>query len=116
MAALPLASIRILSLALNLPGPAALMRCRRMGATCTKLEPPAGDPMRHYNPGAYTELHEGITVRTVDLKTDAGQAAVHEELARTAAVEPRRTSRSLRCGRTSSRSSDRSWRSTPTRG
>jgi crotonobetainyl-CoA:carnitine CoA-transferase CaiB-like acyl-CoA transferase len=39
--------------------------------------------MRHYNPGAYTELHEGITVRTVDLKTDAGQATVHEELART---------------------------------
>lgn len=75
--------VRILSLALNLPGPAALMRCRRMGATCTKLEPPAGDPMRHYNPGAYTELHEGVTVRTVDLKTDAGQAAVHEELART---------------------------------
>ena len=83
MAAPPLASIRILSLALNLPGPAALMRCRRMGATCTKLEPPSGDPMRHYNPAAYAELHEGVTVRSVDLKTDAGQAAVHEELART---------------------------------
>jgi crotonobetainyl-CoA:carnitine CoA-transferase CaiB-like acyl-CoA transferase len=41
----PLHGIRILSLALNLPGPAALMRCRRMGATCTKLEPPSGDPM-----------------------------------------------------------------------
>lgn len=83
MAALPLASTRILSLALNLPGPAALMRCRRMGATCTKLEPPASDPMRHYNPAAYAQLHEGITVRTVDLKSEAGQAAVHEELART---------------------------------
>ncbi|HEY0202267.1 MAG TPA: CoA transferase, partial [Burkholderiaceae bacterium] len=31
---------RILSLALNLPGPAALMRCQQMGATCVKLEPP----------------------------------------------------------------------------
>lgn len=82
MAALPLASTRILSLALNLPGPAALMRCRRMGATCTKLEPPAGDPMRLYNPAAYAELHEGVTVRTADLKGDAGQAALHEELAR----------------------------------
>ncbi|RYF30952.1 MAG: CoA transferase, partial [Comamonadaceae bacterium] len=35
----PLAGVRVLSLALNLPGPAALMRCRSMGATCTKLEP-----------------------------------------------------------------------------
>lgn len=80
-APLPLAQVRVLSLALNLPGPAALMRCRRLGAACTKLEPPAGDPMRHYNPAAYAELHEGITVRTADLKTDAGQAAVHEALA-----------------------------------
>ena len=75
--------VRILSLALNLPGPAALMRCRRMGAACTKFEPPAGDPMRHYNPGAYAELHEGVSVRTVDLKTEAGQSVAHEELART---------------------------------
>ncbi|RZI91973.1 MAG: CoA transferase, partial [Variovorax sp.] len=28
----PLAGVRVLSLALNLPGPAALMRCRAMGA------------------------------------------------------------------------------------
>jgi alpha-methylacyl-CoA racemase len=48
----PLAGIRVLSLALNLPGPAALMRCRQLGAQCLKLEPPAGDPMRLYRPGA----------------------------------------------------------------
>ena len=36
----PLKGVRILSLALNLPGPAALMRCWQMGATCIKLEPP----------------------------------------------------------------------------
>ena len=75
--------IRILSLALNLPGPAALMRCRRMGATCTKLEPPTGDPMGHYNPGAYGELHEGVKVLQGDLKTTQGQELVHRELART---------------------------------
>ena len=39
----PLQGVRILSLALNLPGPAALMRLRQMGATCLKLEPPGGD-------------------------------------------------------------------------
>lgn len=75
--------LRILSLALNLPGPAALMRCRHMGAACTKLEPPSGDPMGHYNPGAYAELHEGVKVLQADLKTPQGQEALHRELART---------------------------------
>jgi crotonobetainyl-CoA:carnitine CoA-transferase CaiB-like acyl-CoA transferase len=79
----PLAGVRVLSLALNLPGPAALLRCRGMGATCVKLEPPAGDPMALYNKAAYAAMHEGIAVQTADLKTDAGQAQLHAELART---------------------------------
>src|SRR4051794_29075345 len=79
----PLHGIRILSLALNLPGPAALMRCRGMGAACTKLEPPTGDPMGHYNPAAYAQLHEGVKVLQGDLKTQAGQELLHRELART---------------------------------
>lgn len=79
----PLAQVRILSLALNLPGPAALMRCRALGATCTKLEPPSGDPMGQYNRGAYAQLHEGVEVRVADLKTAEGQAALQEELGRT---------------------------------
>src|SRR5437868_2408094 len=78
-----LSGIRILSLALNLPGPAALMRCRRMGATCVKFEPPSRDPMGLYNPDAYRELHEGVMVREVDLKADAGRAALHRELEKT---------------------------------
>jgi alpha-methylacyl-CoA racemase len=80
---LALAGIRVLSLALNLPGPAALMRCRRMGASCTKVEPPSGDPMRLYNPGTYAELHEGVRVLQADLKAEDGRAALHRELART---------------------------------
>lgn len=80
---LPLAGVRVLSLALNLPGPAALLRCRSMGAACTKFEPPAGDPMAHYNATAYAALHEGVRVEKVDLKTEAGQARLHAELART---------------------------------
>ncbi|MCC2676539.1 MAG: hypothetical protein K0R58_3486, partial [Ramlibacter sp.] len=79
----PLRGLRILSLALNLPGPAALMRCRRMGATCIKVEPPSGDPMGHYNPAAYAELHEGVTVLQADLKSPEGQAAVHRALSKT---------------------------------
>jgi alpha-methylacyl-CoA racemase len=76
----PLKGTRIVSLALNLPGPAALMRCKQMGANCTKFEPPTGDPMRHYNAAAYAALHVGVTCRTADLKTDAGQAALHKAL------------------------------------
>jgi len=78
----PLAGTRILSLALNLPGPAALMRCRSMGATCVKLEPPSGDPMGLYNPEAYAQLHQEITVRRADLKTDGGREILHAELAK----------------------------------
>lgn len=78
----PLHGIRILSLALNLPGPAALLRCRRLGAHCVKLEPPAGDPMGRYNPVAYAELHEGVKVLQADLKSREGQAVVQRELAR----------------------------------
>lgn len=80
---LPLAHTRILSLALNLPGPAALMRCRRLGATCIKLEPPAGDPMARYNAMAYAELHDGVAVLSADLKTEAGQQLLDQALQRT---------------------------------
>jgi len=78
-----LKGVRVLSLALNLPGPAALMRCHQMGATCVKLEPPSGDPMGHYNKAAYAQLHEGVKVLSGDLKTDAGQKILHRELAKT---------------------------------
>lgn len=78
----PLKGTRILSLALNLPGPAALMRCQAMGAACVKLEPPSGDPMGHYNKPAYARLHEGVKVLGADLKTEAGQKILHRELAK----------------------------------
>lgn len=85
----PLRGVRILSLALNLPGPAALMRLCQMGARCTKLEPPApagmasGDPMGQYNPAAYAELHAGVKIVAADLKTPAGRKRIDALLART---------------------------------
>lgn len=84
----PLQGVRILSLALNLPGPAALMRCHAMGARCTKLEPPArgnapsGDPMAQYNPAAYAAMHQGVRRVVADLKSDAGQRVLRRELAK----------------------------------
>jgi crotonobetainyl-CoA:carnitine CoA-transferase CaiB-like acyl-CoA transferase len=54
-----------------------------MGARCTKLEGPAGDPMGHYLPAAYAQMHEGVKVAKADLKTEAGQKKLHALLART---------------------------------
>ena len=88
----PLRGVRVLSLALNLPGPAAFMRLKAMGANCVKAEPPgpkgapagtSGDPMGQYNAQAYATLHDGIKVVTIDLKSERGQATLHKELART---------------------------------
>lgn len=78
----PLRGTRILSLALNLPGPAALMRLRTLGARCAKLEPPAGDPMQAYRPEAYAALHSGVRVLQADLKSEAGRKILQRELAR----------------------------------
>ncbi|MBY0465956.1 MAG: CoA transferase [Burkholderiales bacterium] len=77
---LPLTGTRVLSLALNLPGPAALMRLRDMGATCTKFEPPSGDPMAAYSPVAYADMHQGIGRLTADLKLASGQQTLHTAL------------------------------------
>ncbi|WP_315128629.1 CoA transferase [Comamonas antarctica] len=85
----PLRGTRILSLALNLPGPAALLRCAAMGAQCTKLEPlaPQGhasaDPMHSYCPPAYEQLHAGMRCLQADLKSADGQEQLHAELAQT---------------------------------
>jgi alpha-methylacyl-CoA racemase len=77
---MPLSGIHIVSLALNLPGPAAMMRLHSMGAECIKVDNPAGDPMRHYNPAAYAQMHTGMRLVTLDLKTPEGQSALHTEL------------------------------------
>ena len=78
-----LKGVRIVSLALNLPGPAALMRLVQMGATCTKINPPQGDPMAQYTPGLYEALHKGMKQIQCDLKEAKGQQALHQLLAKT---------------------------------
>ena len=79
----PLRGTRVVSLALNLPGPAALRRLADMGARCTKINPPAGDAMKSYTPAGYDMLHAGVREVTLDLKTSAGQTALHKRLATT---------------------------------
>ena len=78
----PLRGVHILSLALNLPGPAALMRLQGLGARCTKIEPPSRDPMALYNAKAYGEMHAGVRLLSADLKTPVGQKQLHQALAK----------------------------------
>jgi alpha-methylacyl-CoA racemase len=78
-----LKGVSILSLSLNLPGPAALMRCQQLGARCVKLEPATGDPMRLYSPNAYAQLHTGVRIVKADLKTELGQRVLHRHLIKT---------------------------------
>lgn len=70
-----LQGLRVVSLALNLPGPAACSRLRDMGAAVAKVEPPSGDPMRTYCAPWYAELHRGVEVRALDLKQPEARAA-----------------------------------------
>ena len=89
----PLRGRRVVSLALNLPGPAALMRLAELGARCLKVEPPGpgttpagrplpGDPMGQYAVGAYQTLHEAVRTVQLDLKTERGRAQLARELAK----------------------------------
>jgi len=78
-ASLPLTGVHIVSIALNLPGPACARRLADFGATVTKVEPPAllgGDPMRQYAQPYYDELHRGVDIRTLNLKSNEDRAAL----------------------------------------
>lgn len=72
-----LTGIRIVTTALNLPGPWACARLHGMGATVEKIEPLDGDPLERYAPGWYEQLHAGMPRRRLDLKAEAGQRAMH---------------------------------------
>lgn len=63
-----LEDVQVLSLAVNLPGPAAAARLRDLGARVTKVEPPAGDMLAGGCPDWYAELVHGVNVRTLDIK------------------------------------------------
>lgn len=76
-----LEGVRVVTTALNLPGPAACARLRELGASVAKVEPPSGDPMQAYSGDWYRRLHEGVAVHRLDLKGDAGRRAMDGLLA-----------------------------------
>jgi crotonobetainyl-CoA:carnitine CoA-transferase CaiB-like acyl-CoA transferase len=81
MTARPLDGIRIVTIALNLPGPAAARRLVGLGASVTKVEPPSGDPMAAYQADWYMAMSAGQEVRRIDLKEGGGRDALGALLA-----------------------------------
>lgn len=65
---LALKGMRVVSLALNLPGPVAARHLQELGAKVIKVEPPSGDPMEQYHAGWYRDMASGQTILRLDLK------------------------------------------------
>ncbi|MDP9425448.1 MAG: CoA transferase [Actinomycetota bacterium] len=64
----PLAGLRVVTLAVNVPGPAAAARLRAFGASVVKVEPLSGDPLMHQNPAWYRALSTGQEAVRLNLK------------------------------------------------
>lgn len=77
-----LAEIRVVSTAVNVPGPVAAGMLRDMGATIVKVEPPEGDPLSGAAPAWYAALCAGMEVLRLDLKSDQGRRRIDDLLAR----------------------------------
>ena len=76
-----LKGIRIVSTAVNVPGPVAAAMLRDMGAAVFKVEPPAGDPLSQWAPGWYAELCAGVEVVRLDLKSPEARERLDVTLA-----------------------------------
>jgi alpha-methylacyl-CoA racemase len=79
----PLGGVRVLTLAVNLPGPVAASRLRDMGAAVVKIEPPGGDPLALMCPGYHAELSAGQEVVALDLKDGKDLASLDGHLENT---------------------------------
>jgi crotonobetainyl-CoA:carnitine CoA-transferase CaiB-like acyl-CoA transferase len=68
-----LAGLRVLDVSIWRPGPYATSLLVALGADVLKLEPPGGDPMRHYA-GLFAPINAGKRSIVLDLKDAAGRA------------------------------------------
>jgi crotonobetainyl-CoA:carnitine CoA-transferase CaiB-like acyl-CoA transferase len=69
-------NVRIVSMAQNVPGPVAVARLVHRGAHAIKIEPPSGDQLAAICPEWYGELHRGVDVERLDLKSAPGRARI----------------------------------------
>ena len=64
----PLSGCRVLDLSMLLPGPYCTWQLASFGAEVIKIEPPAGDPVRHMNPAMFAMLNRGKRSVVLDFK------------------------------------------------
>lgn len=82
-----LSGIRVVDLTQFFPGPMLTVMMADHGAAVVKVEPPGGDPVRDMAPFAgdysvwFANLNRGKTSVTLDLKSDAGRAALTDLIA-----------------------------------
>ena len=81
-----LANVRVLDLSQYIPGPYITRMLADLGAQVIKVEPPAGDPMRHFGAesqdavsNVYRALNQGKKIIRLNLKDDC-EALVFKEL------------------------------------
>lgn len=79
----PLDGVRVLSVAINLPGPATARRLVGLGATATAVLPPDGDPLEEHAKPYFDELHAGQRIERLDLKESDGRGRLDSLLAET---------------------------------
>jgi len=82
----PLHGQRVISLAVNLPGPLTAARYTALGAAVTKVVPPAGDPLAWVSPAWHDALQVDQEVVSLDLKSVEGRVRLAELLAGTDAL------------------------------
>ncbi len=77
----PLANVKIVTTAFNLPGPAAVAKLHRYGASVVKVEPPTGDPLKQHTPELYYELLGQQQVIALNLKDESDRRSLDGHLA-----------------------------------
>ena len=85
---LPLSGIRVIEFGQRLSGPYCGLLLAELGADVVKIEPPAGDPIRHklckdgapFGP-SYAALNRGKRIVHLDLKSDAGRRVLFDLIA-----------------------------------
>ena len=79
---MPLSGVRVVDLSRLLPGAYCTQLLQAQGAQVTKLEPPAGDPIRRLPGGEvyFDALHRGQQVLTIDLRTESGHRALRRRI------------------------------------
>ena len=76
----PLKGIRVVTLALNVPGPVAAARLMDLGAEGIKVEPPSGDPLKAVAAPWYDVLTRKQTVVALDLKNQDDRSKLDDYL------------------------------------